>query len=866
MLEVTYIKSLLPYSETRRCYPAGDCIGAFLPRGFSQDHGVVTVNGQTIAFEKLNRLTQDDDEIVFLNYPGDPATLAVISNVIGAAATWQGHYGDWSFLDFTPNFRLPSFGTTSPADLPPQFTGVQTTIGSGVPISTVYGKVRVGGHIIESYNDVKFDISAAESGEITYITETERSEASARRLNTRVAYGWGPYQSITDIEIDQNPIANIVGTRYQVLLGTAIQGTPVGFNESKNERTIEQAVTVAGGAIVEQTISEVDVIQISLLFGGGLFEVGPESFFRRRTVEVKVEYKEASAGSYTTFVQAEVSARDRSPVSFWVRLPVLARAKYDVRVTRITADNSDPAVSDDFVWDRMTEVRHGTRAHPGIAQIAFRQVPQEQTSVPRNYTALVTGKNNVRVYTTTTTYSSQWTDNPCWCFLDWLTDPDVGLGRFYTYDDNVDFAAALDWAGFCDDLIDNGRGGTEKRCTINIELKQKTGVQEILSMFAKAGNADIVEQGGKWTFVPHEDQPVAMVFTRGNYMKNLNLTILNTEQRPTELTGVFQNVDRDYEEDRLAIPDVNVTENENLLHEDIPLYGVTRASQVKRTLIEMLNYNRLSDEVVEFDAGYSAMALAVGQIFGLATPSGAYGVASGRINGISADGLTLTIDESVSLDPAENYEITLQHEDGSLTTIQVIPDDPQATTNEILLFSPSYNGSPKPGDVYTIGEIYSTYQKFRCEEKTFDRNYKCTVIGRKYNTAIWSPTFKIDPDPSETDGVNRIPNPNIAPESVSNLEADYREAEDSAANTHIEIDVNWSPPGNIDVVVSYYEIWYRVSGDDGWSLAGQSGSTYFPLTGVETNTTYNIKVITVSPARKRTSFELAPTVTIVIPA
>ncbi len=75
----------------------------------------------------------------------------------------------------------------------------------------------------------------------------------------------------------------------------------------------------------------------------------------------------------------------------------------------------------------------------------------------------------MRVYTSKTDYTEQWSDNPAWCELDFKTSVD-GCGMEYS---SIDMQSYLTAAKYHDILV-NGK----KRFTLNLILDEKKSRQD----------------------------------------------------------------------------------------------------------------------------------------------------------------------------------------------------------------------------------------------------------------------------------------------------------------------------------------------------------------------------------------------------
>jgi len=738
-----------------------------------------------------------------------------------------------------------------------QFSGRQNTVGAGVPIPIVFGELRVAGHIIETYTDVRFDQLAADSEIITAIGQTSETEVVARRLNTRIVVSHGPVESITAIEIDDNPIEDIPGILYQTILGAEDQKHAVGFDETKSTLSVETTVPQASPQ-TKTTSNEVTALEVELSFGQGLYEFTSDGQLQTREVEVKIEYRPDATGSYTDAGTFTISGATRSPKSWWIRFENLAQRIYQVQVTRVTADNVDPNIQDEFRFESLVEAVEGARAHPGLAQFAVRQVPQEQSRTPGSYSAIVKGINRIRQYTTTSSYTRGWTDNPAWCCLWFICSKRHGLGKYYDYDSLSDsmLQSFIDWAAHCDEIVDG-----QRRCTFNYALDTRQRGVDVLNIFTRGSDAFLVEEGGEFRVVIDEAAPVSRYYTEARYEReSLEYTLLSPDTLGSRITAEFLNEDQDYERDALIIHDDTVGDGVDFVDETLELYGVTRIRQIERQIQKFLASNRLQRRVASFECGVSSIGLKAGDVIGLASITGKIGIGNGRVREISGDARKIRLDRQVTLATGTTYEVTLIYDaSGAVDVQEVTADLLDSPTDWISLARTDTTLSP--GDQYSIGAVDSTIEKFRVVETSLGDSLRRKVTAVYYDPDVYTQTIT-----AVSDSAPRTVKSDLFPGAVTNLQLVEREPQTAAADSVKVIDVSWTLPtattATSAVAISHYEIWRRIS-TQLYRFEGQSvGQSFTIADSVAPSTTYEVAVIAVSPSGKKRAVQNATSTTI----
>ena len=852
----------------------------FLPR---DRKAVCEWNGRRTTDADRPRLVGAGDKLIIVEAPGDPisaivalgtwltATFTVPQLIFGALALLTTTYSIVSALTAKQNARISGRGDDF-EDVR-RFTGIQTSVGGGVPIPVIFGEVRTGGHIIESYNRPQYSYvfrNEAPEGVVfqrnPFGSDNSGTAIGAETLNTRIAWCWGPIESVTSLEIDDNPVENLAGMSTESVLGTIDQEQLEGFTEPRVEKDITQLITATDGAHIETTGVAVDAVEVQLTFTQGLFNVDNHGSFVNRDVQIKVELA-PTGGAYVEIGTFTARNNTPSPMDVWFRLRSSTRGIKDVRITRVTADTTNDRIQDKFVWNTMIEERVGTHTHPGIAQTGFLQVPQSQTNVPKDYTALVRGLNDIRIYTTPTTYVESFTSNVSWCFLRWLTDRDFGLGRFYSYDDNVDIQAFIDWAEHCDDLVSDGLGGFETRCRLDWVMNREISVHQIREIFAKAGDADLIERGGYWTVVLHKDQPVSNLISPGSYRRDsLESTFLSAEEETPTLAGTFQNRNRNFREDSITAIDSGIDATlQSIPPETIVYRGVTRASQVKRSLLKSIQFSRIADEMIKVNVGLAGIGLRAGDIVQVGTPTGQHGIGGGRVVSVSDDQKSLVLDQDVTLDAAKSYDISVRH-DPSIESLPIESPAATETTNVVTVTSPSWSERLIPGRVYTIGEVGLGKSLFRVLSRTLRDDYSTDLEMHKYAVGMFDVDLKMDVEPI----VHTIADPRKPPGAVTDVnirvEVIYGYAGSSGGTARYEVAhsvfFGWRAPDSIPVASSY-DIYQRIKPSSPQSsdiapfhvIHSGPGTSHIFQTSTGSDTagiTYEIKVVSVSHEGKKT--------------
>lgn len=817
--------------------PGGRPVAEYLPEGYRPAGGYVELDGRPVPFERLEALpVPDGSRLLLVDVPGGPTAgfigLFVVS--IGMNVAMQ--------LVSAEQYNQP---TADEPDYPGSWSMAPSTIGAGHSVPLVYGKVRASGHIIESFVSSDFETVPDTDSLITTNSGLGLPRPDSEALYTRIGLCAGPVKSIASIWIDDNPVASLYGVSYQTVLGETSQPPMVGFSESKRSTAIGSTVSYAGGAVVQRTTGPVDSVELTFTFGSGLFTYDAADGLTEREIQLAITYKKASAVSYTTWKTISPSARRRDAYKYQVRLPNLDRDIYDVRVVRLTADNTDPNISDVVTWTSMNEVLFGASTHPGLAQMAFQHLPQVEISVPSSYSAEVEGFDDVRIYSSVSAYTNGWTNNPAWCWAHWVTHAEHGLGRAYTYDD-IDISELIAWAVHCDSSVSDGVGGTEERCHFDAEFREGLSADEILLAFEVAGEAFLIEEGGTWRIVIDEDADPVGTLTDGAYLDgSLSWSFVGSHDRPTKVIGVFANEDRDYEKDSIVVEETLEGE-ETHKEESIFLLGVTRVSQALRAIKRRLAWYRLANESIEFETGMDGWQLRAGQIIRFASTHGEVGLASGRLLRVDTAALVLQLDAEVELETGSSYEITVAHSDGTTETKSLSVSADETTDYVSLAGGTTWTTTPAAGDLYSVALAGESVKEFRVIRTALGAGHTRKVTAILHDSDVYDDTI------DATDGETHFRYGGERHLEVDTIDVTARAPEDDAGNEFWRvIDVAWQRP--IDGIAWDYEVFIRRDGEESVHFVGRTKDSHMSfLWQLEPGSDYDVTVDVVASDGTRT--------------
>lgn len=150
-----------------------------------------------------------------------------------------------------------------------------------------------------------------------------------------------------------------------------------------------------------------------------------------------------------------------------------------------------------------------------VAYLALTVFNDEKISSNYNLTTVIKGKK-IRVYSSENTYTVQYSDNPAWVLLDFLTAYN-GLGLALDDNSNVDdnlissifdMQSFLESAAYCDEIVNNS-----KRFTFNMIFDSQSTVRSLLDEIYRSCRGGLFLKNGQLQFKIDKAEHVSKIFT-----------------------------------------------------------------------------------------------------------------------------------------------------------------------------------------------------------------------------------------------------------------------------------------------------------------------------------------------------------------
>ena len=361
-----------------------------------------------------------------------------------------------------------------------------------------------------------------------------------------------------------------------------------------------------------------------------------------------------------------------------------AQQGWSVRVRRLTPNRDSETVSDTMVVSAVTEIIDAKLRYPCTALLALKydaqtfsniakvsvhvrgmliQVPTNYNPTARTYDGLWDG-----------TFKLAYTNNPAWVFYDICTAKRYGLGDRLA--GKVDKWSLYRLAQYCDEMVDDGKGGKEPRFTVNVYLQKADDAYRVLQNLASVFRALSFWDGTSIVVDADTPKEPVYVFSNANVIGGeFSYTGTRARDRHTIVKCAYDDPDNNFETDYIYVQDEHAIAKYGINQLELNLFGCTSKGQAQRAGIWALKSEQLETETVSFSTGLDGFIPKVGEIIHVQDNHRAGRMQAGRI--VATDGRQITLDRM-----AGKVGDTLMVGDNSAQIVQI--DDTVITTDTAI--------------------------------------------------------------------------------------------------------------------------------------------------------------------------------------
>ncbi len=868
--------------QTHVCEWTGGAVAEYLPIQIPLGQAACSIDGAVLTRLELDTYRPDQGDLINLvATPGGPAIIVGLGGFasVAAAETAIGAVG-FALLSFAVTSAI-SIGLSflagillappqppvdrSQVDQSPTFsqTGIRNTIAAGGVVPIVIGTHRVGGQIIGSYNSVGGLVVTPFSGTGTpttpggpfdLIQNTNSASAAGGKttVNLLIAVSEGAIQAIngitTDVDdqpastlaastllIDGNDAADYAGVTYSTRMGTSEQTVIPGFADTITAVGVERTL-IYQQPWTYTTTTDVDGFAIQLFEPQGHFRIAAsDGSTRQKTCTYTFQYRPVGATAWTQSMTITRGYINRAAHSWEIKIGGLARGKWEISLERTTHDDSSSAwqsggsnnpqeVSLSIV-NAVNEITEGGSAHGGIALIAVKAVASDQLSGVPTVTSLVKGKKWWvwdGLSETDPRFNFRWTDNPGEVLQGLLTNETFGLGKFIPLQ-RLRLSDLKSVADYCDEMIDDGRGGTMTRWRLDMVYDRSQKAGDLLDQIMACCRISMVVVAGKVGFRIDKTRTPTHLFSEGN-VRDVRIGHVDITYQPSRINVQFSNEELDYDIDTVSVEDQTITDGE-FVEETVTLLGCTKPARAMRFAQHRLNVSRTALKTLTFTATSSAVTLSPGDAFWFSHGELASTFASGILVGASS--FSVRLDRDVIVDNSITYKLRVMYWKAS-TSDRVIDEFTMSTPTSGLiaagtsiLFASSIPGPSVPptgtsgASVYAFGPSTDYVTPFIAISAPMDEGLDRTVSAIEYDAGVY------DDDPGDVPSATDVLHEKkLIPAKVEGLRLSEQTRTGQSGDVRHVIAASWEG----DYAFESADVWYRWPELDdfrSWTLLGR---------------------------------------------
>lgn len=402
--------------------------------------------------------------------------------------------------------------------------------------------------------------------------------------------------------------------------------------------------------------------------------------------------------------------------SYRINLP--APGPWDIKIRRVTNDSTSSLLSNKTFFDSYTEIIDARLSYPNSAIEAIQIDASQFSSVPsRAYLAkglLVKIPSNydpiTREYSGVWngTFTVAWTDNPAWCFYDFVTNARYGLGEFID-ETQVDKWSLYSIAQYCDEMVPNGYGGFEPRFTCSLYLQTQEEAYTVINNMASIFRGMVYWSSSSITTSQDSPKDASMLFTAANIIDGIfNYSGSSGRVRHTVALVAWNDPADGYTQKIEYVEDADAISRYGVVQTDIVAFGCTSRGQAHRMGKWLLYTEQYETETVSFKAALDSVYIAPGDIIKTHDSNRVGARFGGRL--ISATTTTLTLDSPITVSSGETYSVSVVLPDGQIEVRNITNS---AGSHSLLNLSTALSAAPLQHSIWLVSASNAVNELWR---------------------------------------------------------------------------------------------------------------------------------------------------------
>ncbi|STY99040.1 Uncharacterized protein conserved in bacteria with the myosin-like domain [Moraxella lacunata] len=543
---------------------------------------------------------------------------------------------------------------------------------------------------------------------------------------------------------------------------------------------------------------------------------------------VKIDYAidvKTDNGGWVQALNTSINAKTSNAYerSHRIDLPK-AGAGWQLRIRRITPNSTSDFVSDKMYISAISEVidlklrypntallglRYDAEQFSNVAKMSARcrgliiKVPTNYDPVARTYTGMWDGQ-----------FKMAYSNNPAWVYYDLCTATRYGLGgRLTEY--MIDKWSLYRLAQYCDQMVDDGMGGTEPRFTVNVYIQSADGAFELLSRLAGVFRAISYWDGTSIVLDADIPQDSIYSFSRANVIDGVfEYTGTRSRDRHTVAKVAWDNPANHFKTEYEYVRDEAAIAKFGVRVAVIQAWGCTSKGQAQRAGLWALKSEQLETRMVTFKVGLDGYIPAPAKVIEISDELFAGRATGGRVLAMNDKKTVITLDRPITANVGDTLVINGNDGISQRRQISAINGDKVTVTKPF--------GDIGVENVWVLDSADLATMKFRVLSVTADDNHQFTITAVQYNPAKYD---AIDHGAYTHERPISVINPTVqAPTKSVNLSS-YHSVNQGVNVTTLVI--GWE---QVAGAVKYAVAWRADNGN--WQTLPPTGTNSIEITGV----------------------------------
>jgi len=378
-----------------------------------------------------------------------------------------------------------------------------------------------------------------------------------------------------------------------------------------------------------------------------------------------------------------------------------------------------------------------------------------------------------------------WTSCPVCTFVDLLTNPRYGAGKFID-EDKISWLDLYPLIKYCNQTV-NTPDGPEARFSCNVVIGDQADAYSVLQDMASIfrgmlfWSSNIIHVAADHGELDGSDLPVKHVYSNSNVTNGVfEYSGSSLRTRSTSIRVRYNDPDNFYKPNIVIVEDPALIAKYGYLVKELIGFGCTSKWQAQRVGLWALQTENLDEEVIAFTTGLEGAVVLPGEIFAVADQLRQGARISGRV--ASATTSSVVADQSITLPTGANPTLTCVLPDGTVESKAI-----SSVSGSTINLSASFSSAPLAQSVWSISTDDVALQKFRCLSVTDGGNGTFAITGVTHNDSIYA---SVDAGkPLEFQDVTTLDD---APLPVQNIALNASQVFDGTGQD-IQATISWTP-------------------------------------------------------------------------